>query len=212
MQSLLDLLKSQNLEWYNKYYSFIIDRLSKEYFDNLIGTPQKLNIISENNTNQQNKVRTIKNNKFMRFTRIQNNTNQQIEKPLIQIEKILININQQIEVPENKMRTINKLLYFKKMNKQLYALVFICHDLNSILNIKKYLIYSNCYIIFVGNKELLYDNKKIIIARLYDNNIEHEQKLLTFTAWYLIIKNNLFKEYTHICLLEYDVIIKPSFV
>ena len=97
------------------------------------------------------------------------------------------------------------------MNEQLYALVFICHDLNSILNIKKYLIYSNCYIIFVGNKELLYDNKKIIIARLYDDNIEHEQKLLTFTAWYLIIKNNLFKEYTHICLLEYDVIIKPSF-
>jgi hypothetical protein len=89
-----------------------------------------------------------------------------------------------------------------------YALVFICHDLSSFIRVEKYLNYKNGYIIFVGDKDyhILYTNPKIIIARNYPENIEKENKLLTFTAWYLIVKNNLFTNFTHICLFEYDVV------
>ena len=95
-----------------------------------------------------------------------------------------------------------------------YALVFICHDLYSFMKVKNYLNYDNCYIIFVGNKkyDILYSNKKIIISTDYEINIEKEQKLLTFTAWYLIAKNNLFENFSHICLFEYDITFTPQFL
>lgn len=90
--------------------------------------------------------------------------------------------------------------------------VFVCHDqclipstLNKIENSK---------LIFVGDKEIddkLRENKDIIIARDLPNNIEHEKKLLTFTAWYLIVKNNLFLEYDYVCILEYDVALSVFF-
>jgi hypothetical protein len=94
-----------------------------------------------------------------------------------------------------------------------YGLVFICHDLNSFMKVEKYLIHKNCYIIFVGKQDfdILHKNEKVFIANEFENNIENEKKLLTFTAWYLIVKNNLFEKFTHICLLEYDVIIEPYF-
>jgi hypothetical protein len=84
------------------------------------------------------------------------------------------------------------------------VIVFICHDNESVSKV----IHYNYYVIFVGNKEI--DQKylnysKLIIARNLKHNIESEQKLLTFTAWYAIIKNNLFTEYEYICILEYDV-------
>jgi hypothetical protein len=95
-----------------------------------------------------------------------------------------------------------------------YALVFICHDLYSFMNVKNYLNYDNCYIIFVGDKkyDILYSNKKVIIANDYEINIEKEKKLLTFTAWYLIVKNNLFEKFTHICLFEHDITFIPHFL
>ena len=77
-----------------------------------------------------------------------------------------------------------------------------------------YLIDKNQYIIFVVNNTLdekFLNNPKIIIARDLPYNIEHEPKLLTFTAWYAIIKNNLFKEYEFICILEYDCILDNNF-
>lgn len=88
--------------------------------------------------------------------------------------------------------------------------VFICHDNNSISKV----IDKNQYIILVGDNEI--DEKytsysKLIVARELENNIEHEKKLLTFTAWYAISKNNLFSEYDYVCILEYDAIIVNDF-
>ena len=42
-------------------------------------------------------------------------------------------------------------------------------------------------------------------------NIENEKALLTFTAWYAIIKNNLFSNYKYLCILEYDVVLDNNF-
>jgi hypothetical protein len=96
-----------------------------------------------------------------------------------------------------------------------YALVFICHNLYSFNKIKKYLKFKNCFVIIVGNKidSSFFDkNEKIFIAKNFNDNIENEKKLLTFTAWYLIAKNNLFLNFSHICLLEYDVILRDDYM
>ena len=91
-----------------------------------------------------------------------------------------------------------------------YLVVFVCHDNESIANV----IHHNKNIIFVGNKQIsdeYINNPKIIIARNLENNIEYENKLLTFTAWYAICKNNLFTEYAFLCILEYDVELDKNF-
>jgi hypothetical protein len=90
------------------------------------------------------------------------------------------------------------------------AIIFICHDNASIQSVVHY----DHYIIVVGNNEI--DEKylnvpKIIIARNLKNNIEYEPKLLTFTAWYAITKNNLFLDCKYLCIFEYDVVIKDNF-
>jgi hypothetical protein len=92
-------------------------------------------------------------------------------------------------------------------------IIFVCHDIGSVkftLNSDK-----NAHIIFVGDKSVVYDailnNPNIIIARNLPNNIEHEKKLLTFTAWYLIVKNNLFPDYDFFTVLEYDVVLDKGF-
>jgi len=89
-------------------------------------------------------------------------------------------------------------------------IIFVCHDNNSISKV----IHHNYPIIFVGSQEISddYSNySKIIIARNLENNIEHENKLLTFTAWYAICKNNLFSDYDYLCILEYDVELDENF-
>lgn len=91
------------------------------------------------------------------------------------------------------------------------VVIDVCHDVNSL----KTIINRNNYIFFVGNNELPDEyrtNPKIIIARNLPFNIEHEPKLLTFTAWYAIIKNNLFIEFEYLCILEYDTTIENNFV
>ena len=90
------------------------------------------------------------------------------------------------------------------------AIIFICHNLKSFNMVERYLDIKNCFIIIVGNDtnfidSINYQDNKIIISKNYPFNIENEYKLLTFTAWYLIVKNNLFVNYNHICILEYDV-------
>jgi len=90
------------------------------------------------------------------------------------------------------------------------CIVLVCHNNESI----QYVLNHNYNIIVVGNniiKEEYQNNPKIIIARNLPINIEHEPKLLTFTAWYAISKNKLFTEYNHICILEYDVILDALF-
>jgi hypothetical protein len=88
-------------------------------------------------------------------------------------------------------------------------IIYICHNEKLINELQSK--YDNPTIIFVGNSEVKIENPNIIIARNLINNIENEPKLLTFTAWYLIAKNNLFTEYDYLCLLEYDVILEANF-
>lgn len=89
------------------------------------------------------------------------------------------------------------------------VIVFVCHDNSSI----EYVLHNNTFnyfIMFVGNKEIneqYAQNPNIITVRNLPHNIEKEWNLLTFTAWYAIIKNNMFIEYEYICVLEYDVIL-----
>lgn len=90
-------------------------------------------------------------------------------------------------------------------------IVFVCHDNESILNVLSY----GYPILFVGNKPIAEEyasNKNIYILRDLEYNIESEAKLLTFTAWYGIIKNNLFINYKYICILEYDVSFDNNFI
>jgi len=92
------------------------------------------------------------------------------------------------------------------------VIIFICHDNKTISSVLKKNLKH--FIIFVGNKEISDEhrqNSKIIIARELITNIEIEWNLLTFTAWYAIIKNNLFIEYEYLCILEYDVILHTNF-
>jgi hypothetical protein len=91
--------------------------------------------------------------------------------------------------------------------------IFVCHDDNSIRTVLPYLEkYSNVFIIFVGDKSTEYEsNERILIARKFSDNIEHKKKLLTFTAWYLIIQNNLFPDEDSLCILEYDVTFDDTF-
>jgi hypothetical protein len=88
------------------------------------------------------------------------------------------------------------------------ALIFICHDLKISLGLLEK--YKECYIMFVGDKDYV-ENDRMIICRNLPNNIENEKKLLTFTAWYAIIKNSLFTNYNYLCLLEYDVLLSNTF-
>jgi hypothetical protein len=85
-------------------------------------------------------------------------------------------------------------------------IVFICHDDESV----EHVIHYGYPILFVGDKETLYRDKVILVRELPDH-IEHLPKLLTFTAWYAIVKNKLFLGYDHLCLLEWDVILKDDF-
>ena len=89
-------------------------------------------------------------------------------------------------------------------------IVFICH-LEELVK-KLYNTYENPAILFVGlntlNKTIYPD---VIIVRDLQDNIEYEKSLLTFTAWYAIIKNDLFKDDEHLCLLEYDVKLSENF-
>jgi hypothetical protein len=110
-----------------------------------------------------------------------------------------------------KIDVTNLILY-----KNNVIVVFICHDNSSLEFVANYLNNDYYYIIFVGFQninEKYVNHPKIIIARYCAFNIENEYRLLTFTAWYAIIKNNLFPEAEYLCVLEYDVILnEPNFL
>jgi hypothetical protein len=86
------------------------------------------------------------------------------------------------------------------------CIIFICHNQETIDSVSHHLIHDNIYIIAVGNSEFI-KNERIIVAREQPYNIEEEKQLLTLTAWYAIVKNNLFNSYDSYCILEYDCII-----
>ena len=83
-------------------------------------------------------------------------------------------------------------------------IVFVCHDQMSVdVCLQKH---PKAYIMLVGPAEItVRDPARTIIVRDLPHNIEQERKLLTFTAWYAIIKNNLFPHDSHLCILEWDV-------
>lgn len=100
----------------------------------------------------------------------------------------------------------------KKENNKSVAIVFICHDNITTRECIQKL--ESSYILFVGDQYIdadLRENPRVTIARELPDNIESEKKLLTFTAWYAIVKNNLFTEYDYLCLFEYDIILDPAF-
>ena len=95
------------------------------------------------------------------------------------------------------------------------AIIFICHNDESIEKVIDRICIDNVYFILVGFneiKEKYRNHPKIIFARNYENNIENEKELLTLTAWYCISKNNLFRDKEYLCLLEYDVILEDFFI
>ena len=87
-------------------------------------------------------------------------------------------------------------------------MVFVCHDEMSIQHALSY----GHPILFVGDKVIRKEyQEKVITVRDLPENIEHEPKLLSFTAWYAICKNHLFKECEYLCILEWDVLLDPGF-
>ena len=94
------------------------------------------------------------------------------------------------------------------------VIIYICHTSEIVNEVLKDEAKKGSYIIFVGNNSIdneLLSNDRIIIARNLKHNIEDEKYLLAFTAWYLIVYNNLFTEYEYICILEYDVTVESEF-
>jgi hypothetical protein len=85
-------------------------------------------------------------------------------------------------------------------------IVFICHDNASVQTVLPY----GKPILFVGDKEIE-PRENLIVVRDLPENIEHIPKLLTFTAWYAVVKNNLFQEFDFLCLLEWDAVLDESF-
>jgi GR25 family glycosyltransferase involved in LPS biosynthesis len=84
-------------------------------------------------------------------------------------------------------------------------IVFICHDEESVQTVLPY----GYPILFVGSKPI--SNEKVLVVRDLPIHIEHEPKFLTFTAWYAIVKNDLFKEFDYLCILEWDAVLDSSF-
>ena len=89
-------------------------------------------------------------------------------------------------------------------------MVIVCHSQDIVDKILKD---QPAYvdIMFVGNQPVN-THPRVHICRELEDNIEDEPKLLTFTAWYAIIKNNMFTDYKYICILEYDVSFEENFL
>lgn len=100
------------------------------------------------------------------------------------------------------------------MSQNNVIIILVCHNMdivNSILSDPKK---NRYHILFVGDKPIsneLQSNPLVTVVRNLPNNIEKEKDLLTFTAWYAIVKNNLFSEYEYVCILEYDVHLENNF-
>lgn len=89
------------------------------------------------------------------------------------------------------------------------------HDQNIILKneeSKKYSNLSKYRYVFVGNNDTskITHLNNVIFAKNYQDNIEHLNYFVDFTAWYLIIKNNLI-ETNIVSLIQYDTDITSKF-
>ena len=126
-----------------------------------------------------------------------------LEELLHKKELQLVKREEAIAIREKEFEQKKELEY-----QNIVKVVFVCHTMDIVYSILKDPLKQDCAIFFVGKNEInteLMHNKRIIVARDLPDNIEDHNYLLTFTAWYAIIKNNLFSEYKYICILEYDV-------
>ena len=102
------------------------------------------------------------------------------------------------------------------MSKKVETFIFV-HDQQIVLDfekINKFSNLSNFKYVFLGNRDI--DKIKyvsnIIFARDYEDSIddEYDKKLLAFSGWYLIWKNQL-SDADFINLFEYDIILDQDF-
>lgn len=93
----------------------------------------------------------------------------------------------------------------------------VVHDQEIIVKFEEGNIFKDLFpiyrYIFVGSKDVskIKDLKNIIIARNCTDNIERYRYLVAFTAWYLIVKNNLATT-KYVSILEYDTVIGNDFL
>lgn len=88
----------------------------------------------------------------------------------------------------------------------------VCHDQNIILQqAQRYEGLLHRWV-FVGSGPIdkLADLDNVIIARNLPDNIEQYKNLVSFTAWYAIVKNNLIRT-PYISVLEYDIELSSDF-
>jgi hypothetical protein len=80
---------------------------------------------------------------------------------------------------------------------------FIAHSMEIVEALNRD--YVQPHILFVGAKPFhATDNPNVVVVRDLPHHIEDKWRLLTFTAWYAVVKNNLYANYENLCLLEYD--------
>jgi hypothetical protein len=93
------------------------------------------------------------------------------------------------------------------------CVVFVCHNQATIDRVKHHLMHDHVYVLLVGMHADPPTHPRIVTACQLPHHIEAEHQLLTFTAWYAIVKNKLWDEYESYCILEYDCIVRdmPKF-
>jgi hypothetical protein len=89
-------------------------------------------------------------------------------------------------------------------------LCFVCHNDETVAKCLKD--NSDCFVLFVGNNPTTILDSRVIVLRDLEHNIEGQSTLSTFTAWYAVIKNNLFEQFSHICILENDFLPSQGFI
>ena len=84
------------------------------------------------------------------------------------------------------------------------GIFFVCHNPDTVNIVAHHLQHKDVYIILVGYHDNPVRHPRVIVSCEQKNHLEDEPKLLTFTAWYLLVKNNIVN-YQHYCILEYDI-------
>lgn len=93
----------------------------------------------------------------------------------------------------------------------------VVHDQDIIIKFEEENIFKNLFpvyrYIFVGRRDVskIKDLQNVIIARNFSDNIEKYNYLVSFTAWYLIVKNNIATT-KYISILEYDTALEKDFI
>lgn len=93
------------------------------------------------------------------------------------------------------------------------CVIFVCHNQATMDRVAHHLSHDHVYILLVGMHTEPSPHPRIVTACTLPHHIEKEHKLLTFTAWYAIVKNKLWDDYDSYCILEYDCDIRdmPQF-